>query len=180
VTTPHAQSQYQVRFDWGLAGAAAVSHDADVIVWVDQLGSARSATGESHLPEYGVIAGSIQNRRALADWALQRQGDLGDRFTIAVIAAGQARPDGSLRFAVEDLLGAGAVIDALADVGIDYCSPESAAAAAAFTGLRNATSHLISSSASGQELGRPAVSLDAVDDVTVLREFRVSDERFRP
>jgi 2-phosphosulfolactate phosphatase len=65
-------------------------------------------------------------------------------------------------------------------VGIDYCSPESAAAAAAFTGLRNATSHLISSSASGQELGRPAVSLDAVDDVTVLREFRVSDERFRP
>jgi 2-phosphosulfolactate phosphatase len=128
VTTPHAQSQYQVRFDWGLAGAAAVSHDADVIVWVDQLGSARSATGESHLPEYGVIAGSIQNRRALADWALQRQGDLGDRFIIAVIAAGQARPDGSLRFAVEDLLGAGAVIDALADVGIDYCSPESAAA----------------------------------------------------
>ena len=168
MTTPHAQSQYQVRFDWGLAGAAAIADDADVIVWVDQLG-----TAHTELPDGGVVGGSIANRRALADWALERQGDLGDRFTIAVIAAGEVRPDGSLRFAVEDLLGAGAVIDALADVGIDYCSPESAAAAAAYTGLRNATSHLISSSASGQALGRPAVQLDAVDEVAVLREFRV-------
>ena len=168
MTTPHAQSQYQVRFDWGAAGAAAIADDADVIVWVDQLGFA-----DTTLPEHGVVLGSIQNRSALADWALQRQGDLGDRFTIAVIAAGEPRADGSLRFAVEDLLGAGAVIDALADVGIDYCSPESAAASAAFTGLRNATSHLISSSASGQALGRPAVQLDPVDVVTVLREFRV-------
>ena len=168
VTTPHAQSQYQVRFDWGLAGAGAIGGDADVIVWVDQLGYAETA-----LPEHGVVLGSIQNRRALADWALERQSDLGDRFTIAVIAAGEARDDGSLRFAVEDLLAAGAVIDALADVGIDYCSPESAAASAAYTGLSNATSHLISSSASGQALGRPSIQLDAVDDVPVLREFRV-------
>ena len=168
MTTPHAQSQYQVRFDWGFAGAAAIADDADVIVWVDQLGFA-----DTRLPDHGVVLGSIQNRRALADWALERQGDLGDRFTIAVVAAGELRDDGSLRFAVEDLLGAGAVIDALADVGIDYCSPESAAASASFTGLRNATSHLISSSASGQALGRPSVQLDPVDEVTVLREFRV-------
>jgi 2-phosphosulfolactate phosphatase len=169
VTTPHAQSQYQVRFDWGSEGATAIGGDADVIVWVDQLGDVDT----ERLPQHGVVLGSIQNRRALADWALERQGDLGDRFTIAVVAAGEVRADGSLRFAVEDLLAAGAVIDALADVGIDYCSPESAAASASFTGLRNATSHLISSSASGQALGRPSVQLDDVDDVTVLREFRV-------
>jgi 2-phosphosulfolactate phosphatase len=163
-----------VRFDWGLEGADAIGDGADVIVWVDQLGD----VGTERLPEHGVVLGTIQNRLALADWALERQGDLGDRFTIAVVAAGEIRADGSLRFAVEDLLAAGAVIDALADVGIDYCSPEAAAASAAFTGLRNATSHLISSSASGQALGRPAVQLDPVDEVVVLREFRVRAERF--
>jgi len=173
VTTPHAQSQYQVRFDWGLPGAVVIGDDADVIVWVDQLGLIEAEVPATRVPEHGVVWGTIQNRRALADWALERQGDLGDRFTIAVIAAGEPRDDGTLRFAVEDLLAAGAVIDALADVGIDYCSPESAAASASFTGLRNATSHLISSSASGQALGRPAVHLDDVDEVVVLRECGV-------
>lgn len=170
MTTPHGQAQYQVRFDWGFAGAQTISGGADVVVWVDQLGFAES---EATLPEHDVVHGTIESRRALADWALARQGDRGDRFTIAVVAAGEHRPDGSLRFAVEDLLAAGAVIDALADVGIDYCSPESAAAAAAYTGLSNATSHLISSSASGQALGRPTLALDEVSEVAVLREFRV-------
>lgn len=169
MTTPHGQSQYQVRFDWGTAGARTVAPDADVIVWVDQLGF---VDGEAELPDHGVVRGTIENSRALAEWALERQGEAGDRFTVAVIAAGEPRPDGSLRFAVEDLLAAGAVIDALADVGIDYCSPESAAAAASYTGLRNATSHLISSSASGQALGRPTLSLAEVARVDVLREFR--------
>jgi 2-phosphosulfolactate phosphatase len=170
VTTSHGQSPYQVRFDWGLAGATAVGEGADVVVWVDQLGPSQAG-----LPAAGVVAGSIENRRALAAWALDRQGDRGDRFTIAVIAAGEPRDDGSLRFAVEDLLAAGAVIDALADAGIDYCSPEAAAAAAAYTGLRTATSHLISASASGRALGRPHVALDAVDEVRVLREFARRD-----
>ena len=96
--------------------------------------------------------GSLRNARAVARWALEQQGDKGDRFVVAVIAAGEEREDGSMRFALEDLLGAGAIVDALADVGIDYCSPEAAAAASAFTGLRNATGHLIGASASGREL----------------------------
>jgi hypothetical protein len=162
----HTQTQYQVRFDWGIQGAQTIGTGADVIVWVDQLGEI-----STQLPAATVVHGTIQSRRALADWALVRQGDLGDRFTIAVVAAGEPRPDGSLRFAVEDLLAAGAVIDALADAGIDYCSPEAAAAAASYTGLVNATSHLISSSASGQALGRPRIELDPVDDVVILREF---------
>lgn len=140
-------------------------------------GSALSAALLAH-PAI-VVAGSLRNRRALADWALAQQGDKGDRFTIAVVAAGEARADGSTRFAVEDLLAAGAVIDALADVSIDYCSPESAAAAAAFTGLRNATGHLIGASASGRELaGRGyradidmAIDLDVSSAVPVLGEF---------
>jgi 2-phosphosulfolactate phosphatase len=80
---------------------------------------------------------------------------------------------------VEDLLGAGAVIDALADVGIDYCSPEAAAASAAFTGLRNATGHLIGASASGRELSESgyrgdidlAIDIDCSTTVPVLGEF---------
>jgi 2-phosphosulfolactate phosphatase len=129
-----------------------------------------------------VVAGSLRNRRAVAAWALERQGDLGDRFTVAVVAAGERRDDGSMRFAVEDLLGAGALIDALADVGIDYCSPEAAAAAAAFTGLRNATGHLIGASASGRELAERgfradvdlAIELDVSSQVPVLGEFGFS------
>ena len=238
----HGQSQYQVRFDWGLEGARAIAADADVIVVIDVLsfttavdvatnrgaevvvsggpdaqalaerlgavlagprgegpslspasltelapdsrlvlpspnGSALSAALIEH-PAI-VVAGSLRNRRAIADWAIAQQGDKGDRFTVAIVAAGEVRDDGSTRFAVEDLLGAGAIIDALADVGIDYCSPESAAAAAAFTGLRNATGHLIGASASGRELAERghradidvAIDLDVSSAVPVLGEF---------
>ena len=238
----HGQSQYQVRFDWGLEGARTIAVDADVIVVIDVLsfttavdvatsrgaevvvsggpdaqalaerlgavlagprgegpslspasltelapdsrlvlpspnGSALSAALIEH-PAI-VVAGSLRNRRAIADWALAQQGDKGDRFTIAVVAAGEVRDDGTTRFAVEDLLGAGAVIDALADVGIDYCSPESAAASAAFTGLRNATGHLIGASASGRELAERgyradvdiAIDVDVSSAVPVLGEF---------
>jgi len=65
--------------------------------------------------------------------------------------SGAPRADGTLRFAVEDLLAAGAIIDALSTAGIDHQSPEAAAAASAYTGLKNATRHLISASASSRE-----------------------------
>jgi 2-phosphosulfolactate phosphatase len=148
----NGQTQYQVRFDWGVNGAAAIGADADAIVWVDVLGSAAPPAGELPL----VVAG-LRNRQAVAEWVLAQQGDKGERFMVAIVAAGESWADGSLRFAVEDLLAAGAVIDALADLGIDYCSPEAAAAAAAFTGLRNATGHLIGASSSGRSHERAAI-----------------------
>lgn len=168
-----AQSVYQVRFDWGVAGAESVGDGADVdgadvVVWVDQL-----AATEVALPRHPlVVSGSIQNRAAVARWVLARQSERGGRFTVAVVAAGEARADGSLRFAVEDLLGAGAVIDALAAVGIDYCSPEAAAACAAYTGLSGAAAHLISASESGISLDRPLLNLDPVDNVPPLPRHR--------
>lgn len=244
MTTPHGQTQYQVRFDWGVEGAAAIAEDADVVIVVDVLSfsttvdlavslgaevvpadpaavdavAARSgATVAARRGEPGltlspasvshdtvaagsrivlpspngsrivaalaggaasVVVASLRNRTAVAHWALAQQGDKGERFFIAIIAAGEQRDDGSTRFAVEDLLGAGAVIDALADVGLDYCSPESAAAAAAFTGLRNATGHLIGASASGRELAGEgyradielAIDVDASSMVPIVRE----------
>jgi 2-phosphosulfolactate phosphatase len=177
VTSPHDQSQYQVRFDWGLEGAATVAKDADVIVIVDVL----SAAAEPVIPDQraAVVTGDLRNRAAVAEWVLARQNEKGDRFAVAVIAAGAAREEGGIRFAVEDLLAAGAIVDALAAVGIDYCSPEAAAACAAFTGLRGAVGHLVSASASGKELierghardTELAAEIDVSDVVPVLKEY---------
>ena len=179
MTSAHDQSQYQVRFDWGLDGARTVAADVDAIVVVDVL----SPTENAEFPglDAAVVAGCLRNRTAVAEWVLARQAEKANRFTVAVIACGEAREGGSIRFAVEDLLGAGAIIDALAAVGIDYCSPEAAAASAAFTSLRNAVGHLVSASASGTELiergfvsdTELAARLDVSTVVPVLKEYVV-------
>ena len=178
MTSPHDQSQYQVRFDWGLEGARTVASDVDVVVLVDVL----SAPSAPVVPDLraAVIVGDFSNGTAVAEWVLARQAEKGDRFAVAVIASGAPRSDGSLRFAVEDLLCAGAIVDALAAVGIDYCSPEAAAACAASTGLRGAVAHLVSASASGKELlardpetdfGAIA-TIDSSNEVPILKEYR--------
>jgi 2-phosphosulfolactate phosphatase len=139
-----SQSTYQVRFDWGHAGAASVGQDADAVVWVSQVHEMAGPAAS--------VPGSLSRAAELAEWVLAEQQRLGGRFHIAVIAAGAPRPDGSMRFAVEDLLAAGAIIEAISEVGIDHQSPEAAAAASAYRGLRTATTHLISASQSSREL----------------------------
>jgi 2-phosphosulfolactate phosphatase len=146
----HGQGTYQVRFDWGEPGAAAIAPGAHLVVWIDQLGSDRSF-GFEVVEDVELELATLETAPDVANRALERQTGSGGRFVIAVVAAGAPRPDGSLRFAVEDLLAAGAVIEALAAVGIDHQSPEAAAAASAYTGLKNATRHLISASASSRE-----------------------------
>jgi 2-phosphosulfolactate phosphatase len=141
--SPRSQTDYQVRFEWGTSGAAAVAVDADVVAWVDELGAAPVPAG--------ARITALADAAEFARWCLAEQERLGGRFRIAVVAAGATQPDGSLRFAVEDLLGAGAVIEAIAELGIDHQSPEAAAAAAAYTGLRNATRHLVNASVSARE-----------------------------
>jgi 2-phosphosulfolactate phosphatase len=159
------QIGYQVRFDWGAQGALAIATDADALVWVDQL-------GEQPAPEVGapVVAGSLQSAAAVGAWALAKQEELGGRFRIAVAAAGQPREDGSLRFAVEDLFAAGAVIDAIAELGIDHQSPEAAAAASAYSGLRRGMKHLVSASVSARQAPGTTVDLTADDEVRILRD----------
>jgi 2-phosphosulfolactate phosphatase len=128
--------------------------------------------------EVPVIAATLRNRAAVARWILAYQTQQGSRVRVAVVAAGESRTDGTTRFSVEDLLTAGAVIDALATVGVDYCSPEAAAACAAYTGLSRATGHLMTASVSGQQLigdGQRAdvelaSELDVSDIVPVLRD----------
>ena len=155
MTHAHGQSGYQVRFDWGASGAAAIAEGAHLVVWVDQLASTSSP---EPMPVVGGTPGGVDFMPATLDdaadvaaFALRRQTELGGRCVIAVVAAGAVRADGSLRFAVEDLLAAGAIIDAIGAAGIDHQSPEAAAAASAYCGLKNATRHLISASASSRE-----------------------------
>ncbi|MBX3092102.1 MAG: 2-phosphosulfolactate phosphatase [Cryobacterium sp.] len=180
MTSPHDQSQYQVRFDWGLGGAAAMAPDADVVVVVDVLNASGSLLDGYDWPlTCAVVAGSLRNRAAIAEWVLARQAERGTRISVAILAAGDVRADGSIRFAVEDELGAGAIIDALATLGIDYCSPEAAAACASFTGLTSAIRHLVSASASARELtdgGKSrdvalAAEVDSSSNVHVVKEF---------
>jgi len=161
VSNPRNQPQYQIRFDWGVDGANAIAPGTHILVWVDALPDDLDGSGIDPTTldyEGAILAGSVGARDAIAAWVLDRQVELGDRAVVAVVAAGG--PDG--RFAVEDLLAAGAVIDALADVGIDYISPEAAAAVGAYTGLRNATGHVLSASVSGQELIAAAGTRDVI------------------
>jgi hypothetical protein len=190
-SAPHAQAKYQIRLDWGVAGARAVAQDADVIVWVDVLPPAASDTAPdtapapaTELPGSGaVIEGGLATAAAAAQWVLDHQVRLGRRAMVAVIPAGAQRADGGTRFAVEDLLGAGAVIDALQTLGIDYCSPEAAAASSSFVGLRGAVGHLLTASVSGQEYApdarraevTPFGVLNARADVLVHRPFSAAE-----
>ncbi len=147
------QQKYQVRFDVGLAGFQALAAAADVIILADALPSPGSeAAPPTALHDHQVIAANLANCASVADWVLARQAEKGDRFAVAVIGVGERRVDGSSRFAVEDFLAAGAVIDALSARGIDHCSPEAAAAAAGFVGLKQAVRHLVTACETAQVL----------------------------
>ncbi|GAB3799876.1 hypothetical protein GCM10028798_13570 [Humibacter antri] len=121
---------------------------------------------------YGVpvLAACLRNRTAVARWVLDYQERLGRRAKVAVVAAGETRTDETVRFAVEDLLTAGAVIDSLGKVGIDACSPEAAAACAAYTGLERGIRHMFTASVSGGELLKD----DQGEDIAVAYQTDVS------
>ena len=119
------QATYQVRFDWGLAGLEAIGADADVVVWVDAI----APVPPPDLPPAtrgAVIDVDVRTSAAAARWLLALQERLARRITIAVVAAGERRADGSTRCAVEDHLAAGSVISHLGALGIDATSPEAA------------------------------------------------------
>ncbi|ALX66412.1 2-phosphosulfolactate phosphatase [Microbacterium sp. XT11] len=208
--SPFDQSSYQVRLEWGVEGLARLA-PADVIVVVDVLrfsstvadavGSGASvdlapalewsrngAAVAAAAHDAVVLLGGIRNASAVAGAVQALQERRGERTSVAVIAAGEADAEGRVRVAVEDHLGAGAVIAALTDRGIDHTAPEAAVAAEGFRALRGALRHLLTASGSGRELanGVPstarmraagvtptsvedAAMLDAVDVVPVLQ-----------
>jgi 2-phosphosulfolactate phosphatase len=94
-----------------------------------------------------VLVGCLRNAAAVAAYALARAGTDG---TIAVIAAGERWPDGTLRPAIEDDLGAGAILAALG-LGAE-CSPEARYAADAYAAMRDTLDGAVRDSVSGREL----------------------------
>ena len=199
--SPFDQSTYQVRLDWGLAGLERLA-ETDVVVIVDVLhfssrvadavaegaavdvAEAGTWSSDSVAPAIAVTAaaggstvlvGGIRNASAVARAIQTIQEQRQARTSVALIATGERDASNDVRFAVEDQLGAGAIIAALTDLGIDHTAPDAAVAAEGFRALRRALGHLLSASGSGQdaadaEVVAAAAKLDAITAVPVFRE----------
>jgi 2-phosphosulfolactate phosphatase len=121
-----------------------------------------------------VLAVSLRNRQAAADWVKQH----GAGRKVVAIAAGERWKDGSLRPAVEDLWGAGGFLAAL---DVDGFSPEARAAAAAYKDAADELPNLLYDCAGGRELtqyGFPddlaiAAELDRSRAVPILRDGKL-------
>jgi 2-phosphosulfolactate phosphatase len=121
-----------------------------------------------------VVAGCLRNASAVGDWLATRE-----RRTV-VVAAGEQWRDGSPRWAVEDLLGAGAIFAAMPGTEL---SAEAQVAAAAFRESRARLFEILRTCTSGRELAARgfghdpawAADLDASPVVPVL-----VDGAFRP
>jgi len=139
-------------------------------------GSALAFAARDHGATH-VLAGCVRNATATARLARRLAGRDG---VIALIAAGERwhGATGPIRPAVEDLLGAGAILAALdpaAAVAAPCCSPEAAAARAAFIGARPLLHDAIARSGSGREL----ISWGCDDDVLAAAAYDVTDRAAR-
>jgi 2-phosphosulfolactate phosphatase len=220
------QSAFDIRFDWGMAGIAAIAQSVNAAIIVDVLSfsscvdvacsrgarvwpypfkddsaqafadrhqailaQSRSEAGGAYslspaslsqiplgtelvLPSPNgatlshastalhVYAACLRNASAVAaDASLSAQ-------SIAVMAAGEKWPDGTLRPALEDLLGAGAVIHSLKG----RKSPEAQMAEAAFLAMQKQLPQVIAACASGVELMQRGYE----DDVAMAYQLNVS------
>jgi 2-phosphosulfolactate phosphatase len=109
-----------------------------------------------------VLTGCLRNAAAVAEAARQ----IADKGEVGVIPAGELWPDGSLRPAIEDLFGAGAIIHHLNL----SCSPEAQVARDAYRAAGIEIASLIRASISGRQL----VDGGFLGDVEVAVEQNVS------
>jgi 2-phosphosulfolactate phosphatase len=114
-----------------------------------------------------VVAASLRNASAVAAYLAPL---LLDGAAGAVIPAGERWRDGTLRPAVEDLWGAGAVIAGLVDLGITGLGPEARVAEQAFRAVRPDLAAELSACAGGVELAAAGYA----DDVEVAGRLDVS------
>ncbi|MFI7076582.1 2-phosphosulfolactate phosphatase [Micromonospora sp. NPDC049903] len=129
------------------------------------ISAAASATG---LP---VVAANLRNARAVGSWLL-RQGYGSTTDPIGVVAAGEQWPDGSLRPAVEDQLGAACVLDAISAVP-GGLSVEAAMALAALASTPD-----VPAAVRGCVSGRELIEAGFTDDVEIA--VRVGDSDVVP
>lgn len=132
-----------------LSPASLVSADASLRL---VLPSPNGSTLSLRARETGatVVAGCLRNASAIGVW-LRTQ-----KKSVSVIPAGERWPDESIRPALEDLIGAGAIL-----VHLDApLSPEAQLAVAAFSKFRNHLSETLQQCSSGRELVERGFSED--------------------
>ncbi|MGW5063911.1 2-phosphosulfolactate phosphatase [Streptomyces sp. NPDC004096] len=133
-------------------------------------------------PGARVVAACLRNISAVGSW-LTTLGYGTSQHPVAVIATGERWPDGSLRPALEDLLGAGALISELHHQGAGPLSAEAAAAKAAYEGTADLT-HAIAAGTSGRELAAAGFAADVAiateEDVCTVVPVRDGDGAFAP
>ncbi|MCW3126649.1 MAG: 2-phosphosulfolactate phosphatase [Bacteroidetes bacterium] len=142
---------------YSLSPASLLSlHSGTQLVLPSPNGSTLSlATGDTK-----TICGCLRNAKAVADAAMR----MGRK--ISIIPAGEIWPDSSLRPALEDMIGAGAIISYLKG----RLSPESIAALSVFNDCKDIYEQ-ISRSSSGKEL----IAMGFEEDVRIASKYNVSD-----
>ncbi len=150
---------------WSLSPAALLRAPApERLVLPSPNGSAIAAAASG-----AVVAACLRNAPAVARW-LVASGYGTEATPVAVVPAGERWPDGTLRPALEDALGAGAVVAALADLGCVSSSPEAAALRALHSGTADVAA-AVRACGSGDELRRHGFG----DDVEIAVQMGVSD-----
>lgn len=126
------------------------------------------ALAETETP---MVAGSLLNARAVAEFAIEKMGDTG---SVALVAAGERWRDSSLRPAIEDFWGVGAIAHEIADImGEDILLTASPIMQSAVASYRYAADDLVgflSRSASGMEL----IEADFAEDISVAARLNTS------
>lgn len=142
------------------------SFDGDAVAGVERvvLPSPNGSSIAFALSEAGVtvVGACLRNAAAVA------RGLAASQDRVVVVPAGERWPDGSLRPAVEDLWGAGAVLAGLVS---DRLSPEARAAVAAYDVVRGRLEESLLACASGREL----VEAGFTGDVEMAADAGVSD-----
>ncbi|OZM71700.1 hypothetical protein CFN78_18735 [Amycolatopsis antarctica] len=120
-----------------------------------------------------VLTGCLRNARAVARLART----LAEDAPIGVIPAGErwgvdlagTHTEGPLRPCAEDHLGAGAIVDALIALGVQWPSPEASLAARAFRAAGPDVGAVVAGSSSGQELRAKGLGADVDLAIAVNR-----------
>jgi 2-phosphosulfolactate phosphatase len=114
------------------------------------------AQAAQRLDAAAVVVGCLRNAGAVAAWAMERKGD------VSIIAAGERWEDGTIRFAIEDWLGAGAIVSRM----VGNRSAEGESAAASFERLRYSVHRILAECPSGREL----IEAGYPDDIDIASE----------
>lgn len=171
---------------WSLSPAGLLGAPLpDRLVLPSPNGSGLAAAATGSVTAGRVTAGCLRNATAVARWLEWRGYGTPDQ-PVTVIAAGEHWPSGELRPALEDFLGAGAIIAALPANSIR--SPEAASAEAAWHSCYHQVREFLHGCFSGLELAADgyaadialAAEHDAQDAVPLLTDTAFQDDTSHP